>query len=61
MIQNNSWSETRVSSVTHPLQLFERLISDALEEQDGKVSIGSRNITNLRFADDEDALVESFD
>ena len=29
-----------------------------LEEHDGKVSIGSRNITNLRCADDIDALVE---
>ena len=33
-------------------------MSDALEEHDGKVSIGSRNITNLRFADDIDALAE---
>ena len=31
-------------------------MSDALEEHDGKVSIGDRNITNLRFADDIDAL-----
>ena len=31
---------------------------DALEEHDGKVSIGGRNITNLRFADDIDALTE---
>ena len=28
------------------------------EEHDGKVSIGGRNITNLRFADDIDALAE---
>ena len=33
-------------------------MSDALEEHDGKVSTGGRNITNLRFADDEDALAE---
>ena len=33
-------------------------MSDALEEHDGKVSIGGRNITNLRFADDIDALAE---
>ena len=33
-------------------------MSDALEEHDGKVSIGGRNITNLRFADDLDALAE---
>ena len=33
-------------------------MSDALEENDGKVSIGGRNITKLRFADDIDALAE---
>ena len=33
-------------------------MADALEEQDGKVSIGGRNITNLLFADDIDALAE---
>ena len=32
-------------------------MSDALEEHDGKVSIGGRNITNLRV-DDIDALAE---
>ena len=37
---------------------FERIMSDALEEHDGKVSIGGRNITNLRFGDDIDALAE---
>ena len=37
---------------------LERIISDALEEHDGKVSIDGRNITNLRFADDIDALAE---
>ena len=29
-----------------------------LEDYDGKVSIGGRNITNLRFADGKDALAE---
>ena len=33
-------------------------MSDALEEHDGKVSIGGRNITTLRFADELDALAE---
>ena len=33
-------------------------MSDALEEHDGKVSIGGRNTTNLWFADDIDALAE---
>ena len=37
---------------------LERIMSDALEEHDGKVSIGGRNTTNLRFADDIDALNE---
>ena len=35
-----------------------RTMSDALEEHDGKVSIGGRNIINLRFADDKGALAE---
>ena len=37
---------------------LEQIMSNALEEHDGKVSIGGRNITNLRFADDIDALAE---
>ena len=37
---------------------LERIMSDALEEHDGKVSIGGRNITDLRFADDIDAPAE---
>ena len=37
---------------------LERIMSDALKEHDGKVSIGGRNITNLRFADDTDVLAE---
>ena len=35
---------------------LERIMSDALEQHDGKVSIGDRNITSLRFADYIDAL-----
>ena len=31
---------------------------NALKENDRKVSIGGRNITNLQFADDTDALAE---
>ena len=38
--------------------LLERIMSNALEEHDGKVSKGGRNIANLRFADDIDALAE---
>ena len=37
---------------------LERIMPDALEEHDGKVSISGRNITNLQFADDIDALAE---
>ena len=37
---------------------LERIMSDALEEHDGKVSIGGRNITSLRFADDINAVAE---
>ena len=33
-------------------------MSDALEEHDGKVSIGGRNITNVRLADDINAVAE---
>ena len=35
---------------------LERIITDALENHEGSVSIGGRTITNLRFADDIDAL-----
>ena len=37
---------------------LELIMSDSLEEHDGKLSTGGRNITNLRFADDIDALAE---
>ena len=37
---------------------LERIMSRALEEHDGRVSIGGRNVTNLQFADDKDALAE---
>ena len=33
-------------------------MTDAVEEYDGKVCIGGRNITNLRFADGIDALAQ---
>ena len=37
---------------------LKQIMTDALEEHDGKVSIGGRNIINWRFADDIDALAE---
>ena len=35
---------------------LERIMTDALEDHEGTVSIGGRTITNLRFADDIDVL-----
>ena len=32
---------------------------DVLEEHSGKISVGGRNITNLQFADDIDALART--
>ena len=47
----------RMCSVTHPLQHYiEWIMSDALEEHDGKVSICSRNNINLQFAEDIEML-----
>ena len=54
------------------LNIFlKQIMSDALEEHDGKASIGGRNVTNLQFADDIyapaeekqelEALIESLD
>ena len=37
---------------------LERIMPDGLEEHNGKVSIGGRNINNLRFSDDIGALAE---
>ena len=38
---------------------LEMIMTEALELHDGGVSIGGRNITNLRFADDIDGLANS--
>ena len=38
---------------------LERIMTDALEEHTGTISIGGRNITNLRFADDIDGVAGS--
>ena len=35
---------------------MERIMTDALEDHEGTVSIGGRAITNLRFADDINGL-----
>ena len=38
---------------------LERIMTDALEDHNGTVSIGGKTITNLRFADDIDGLAGS--
>ena len=46
-------------SLTPLFNIFlQRIMTDALEEHYEKISIGGRNITNLRFAYDIDALAE---
>ena len=51
----------RQGSVLSPILFnifLKQIISDALEEHEGKVSVGGRNITNLRFAHSINALAE---
>ena len=53
-------NKARIPSRTHPLQyLIKRIMTDALEEHDGKVSIEVKNITNLWFADGIDGIAEA--
>ena len=47
-----------LSPVLFNIFFLKRIMSDALEEHDGKVSKGGRNIANLWFADDIDTLAE---
>ena len=59
MVQNNNGVRQGCLLSTTLFSIFlERIMSDALEEHDRKVSIGGRNITNLQFADDIYALAE---
>ena len=51
-------SESGKDVFCHPSSLtffLKRIMSDALEEHDGKISIGGRRFTNLRFVDGIDA------
>ena len=43
-------------SLTRFTIILEAFMTDGLEDYKGSVSIGGRTITNLRFADDTDAL-----
>ena len=47
-----------MSTLTFPLQHFflEKIMTDALEDHEGTVSIGVRTFANLRFSDDIDGL-----
>ena len=46
-----------MSTLTHHFNIFlERIMTDALEDHEGTVSIGGRTITTLRFADHIDGL-----
>ena len=46
-----------MSVLTHPFNIFlERIMTDTLEDDEGTISIGSKAITNLCFADDIDGL-----
>ena len=46
-----------MSTLTHPLKhILETIMTDALEDYEGTVSIGGRTITNFRFADGIDGL-----
>ena len=59
---NGHWFRTTVESdrdvFFHPPSstFLKRIMTDALEDHEGIVSIGGRTITNLRFADDIDGL-----
>ena len=58
MVQNNSWQGFLLSPTLFNFLFLERIKTDALEEYDGKVNIGGRNITNLQCEDDIDALAK---
>ena len=53
------WQECLLSPTLFNIFL-ERIISDVLEEHDGKISIDGKNITNLRFADDIRGGIKKF-
>ena len=58
MVQNNSQTQGCLFTPTFFNIFLEKIMYGALEEHGGKVSIGGRTITNLRFDDDIDALAE---
>ena len=57
MILNNSQSKARMSPTLF-YTFLEGIMSDALEEHGRKVNMCGRNITDLQFGDEIDALAE---
>ena len=58
-VQNNSRNEAMMSSVTQPLQYFlERTMAERLWKNMMESWHRRQKITNLRFADDIDALAQ---
>ena len=61
MVQKKKTVGVRQGCLLSPnlfINILERIMTDALEEHDGTVSICGRNITNLRFSDEIDTLAE---
>ena len=59
MVQNNSLSGTRMPPSPSLYNIFlERIMTGALEEHDGKVSIGGSTIIHFRFSNVIDAVAE---
>ena len=57
MVQNRIWKGCLLAPTLFNIYI-QWIMSDALEEHNGKVSISSRNIINLQFAEDLDAVAE---
>ena len=56
MVPNNRIRQGCLLSPTLFNIFLDRIITDALEDHEGTVSIGGRTITNLCFSDDIDGL-----
>ena len=51
VVQDKIRCETRVPTIPHAVQyILERIMTDVLDGHVGTVSIGDRQLTNLRFA-----------
>ena len=60
VVQDKCWSEARVPTIPYAVQcILGRIITDAFDGHVGSVSMGSRQLTNLRISDDIDGLADS--